>query len=103
AFGLDSETEGNKIPPIERANAYPDPSNYMTAGKYGIISSFSCANTTAKGEKSDVSDKNPPCRVQGKNSWDGSFFPRLDRGKSPNAQPPIDASAKGAAQPQHYK
>jgi hypothetical protein len=101
AFSADGQThEGNTIPKIERANAYPDPSNYMGAGKYGIISSFSCANVG--GEKTTTEDKNPPCHVQGANAWDGNLFPRLDRGKAPNRKPPDTPGVNEAGQPQQY-
>src|SRR5206468_1825844 len=102
-FGASPEQEGNKIPQIERANAYPLPQNYLSAGKYGIISSFSCANTSSGGEKSDVSDKNPPCHVQGPSGWDSNLFPLIERGKAPNQKGPDDPGSKGAAQPAYYK
>jgi hypothetical protein len=102
AFGGDpNEQEGNRIPKIERANAYPDPSNYLTAGKYGIIQSFSCANVG--GNKSDAEDKSPPCHEQGPNAWDGKLFPRLERGKAPNKKAPATPFAPATAQPKHYK
>ena len=101
AFGGGDEAEGNKIPAIERANAYPAPENYLTAGKYGIVQSFSCAN--AGGNKDSVSDKSPPCRVQGPNAWDNKYFPRLERGVAPNQKAPKDPGAIEEAQPKHYK
>jgi phospholipid/cholesterol/gamma-HCH transport system substrate-binding protein len=103
SFAFDAngqDHEGNTIPKIERANAYPLPENYLTAGKYGVISSFSCAN--AGGEQSQPTDKNPPCHVQGKSAWDGNLFPRLDRGKAPNQKAPDDPGVKEAGQPKHY-
>jgi ABC-type transporter Mla subunit MlaD len=103
AFGGGGESEGNTIPQIERANAYPAPENYLTAGKYGIISSFSCANTSAGGDKSTAEDKNPPCHTQGPNSWDGNLFPQLLRGKAPNQKAPKDPGAVEEAQPNYYK
>jgi phospholipid/cholesterol/gamma-HCH transport system substrate-binding protein len=103
AFSTDTnEHEGNKIPKIERANAYPLPENYLTAGKYGIIQSFTCANTSKGGPKDDVSDKDPPCHVQGKSAWDGNLFPKLLRGVAPNQKAPEDPGAKEAMQPAHY-
>jgi phospholipid/cholesterol/gamma-HCH transport system substrate-binding protein len=102
AFGGNpDEQEGNRIPKIERANAYPDPSNYLTAGKYGIIQSFSCANVG--GNKSDVEDKSPPCHEQGPQAWDGKLFPRLERGKAPNVKAPATPYAPQTTQPKHYK
>jgi phospholipid/cholesterol/gamma-HCH transport system substrate-binding protein len=102
ALGGDpNEQEGNKIPKIERANAYPDPSNYLNAGKYGIIQSFSCANVG--GNKTDVEDKNPPCHEQGPTAWDGKLFPRLERGKAPNVKAPATPYAPQTNQPKHYK
>jgi phospholipid/cholesterol/gamma-HCH transport system substrate-binding protein len=100
-FGASPEMEGNKIPKIERANAYPLPENYLNAGKYGIIQSFSCANVG--GNKDAVSDKDPPCHEQGKSAWDGNLFPRLDRGKAPNQKAPDDPGVKEAGQPPYYK
>jgi hypothetical protein len=106
AFGASPEQEGNKIPSIERAVAYPLPENYLTAGKYGGIQSFSCAN--AGGEKSDPTPKTqtsagaPPCHEQGKSAWDGSLFPRLERGKAPNQKAPDDPGVSEAGQPTHY-
>jgi phospholipid/cholesterol/gamma-HCH transport system substrate-binding protein len=96
------EAEGSTIPSIERANAYVLPENYLTAGKYGIIQSFDCSHTSAKGPKTDVSDKNPPCAVQGVSAWDGNRFPRLDRGKAPNQKAPDDPGASEVGQPKHY-
>jgi hypothetical protein len=101
AFGGNDESEGNKIPPIERANAYPAPENYLTAGKYGIIQSFSCAN--AGGNKDSVQDKSPPCHVQGPNAWDNKYFPQLKRGFAPNQKAPATPYAPGTNQPKHYK
>jgi virulence factor Mce-like protein len=98
--GNGQDHEGNQIPSIERANAYPLPENYLTAGTNGVISSFSCAN--AGGEQSMPSDTTPPCHVQGKSAWDGNLFPRLDRGKAPNQKGPEDPGVKEAGQPQHY-
>jgi phospholipid/cholesterol/gamma-HCH transport system substrate-binding protein len=100
-FGASPEQEGNRMPKIERANAYPLPENYLTAGKYGIIQSFSCAHIG--GEKSSTEDKNPPCAVQGKSAWDSNLFPRLERGKAPNQKGPDDPGAKEAPQPKQYK
>jgi phospholipid/cholesterol/gamma-HCH transport system substrate-binding protein len=100
-FGASPEQEGNRIPKIERANAYPLPENYLTAGKYGIIQSFSCANVG--GEKDTVSDKDPPCHVQGHSAWDSHLFPRLERGVAPNQKAPDDPGVKEAGQPPHYK
>jgi phospholipid/cholesterol/gamma-HCH transport system substrate-binding protein len=94
------DKEGNTIPKNERANGYPMPENYLTAGKYGVISSFSCANNG--GEQDQPGDKAPPCHVQGKSAWDSSLFPRLERGKAPNQNGPADPGSKGAAQPRHY-
>jgi phospholipid/cholesterol/gamma-HCH transport system substrate-binding protein len=101
AFGGNDESEGNKIPKIERANAYPLPENYLTAGKYGIIQSFSCANVG--GNKDSVEDKSPPCREQGKSAWDGKLFPRLERGYAPNQKAPDTPYPSETAQPKHYK
>jgi phospholipid/cholesterol/gamma-HCH transport system substrate-binding protein len=95
------EAEGNTIPKIERANAYPMPENYLTSGKYGLIQSFSCANVN--GNKDSVSDKDPPCHEQGPSAWDGNRFPRLDRGKAPNQKAPDDPGATEVGQPKHYK
>src|SRR3954466_14213317 len=92
--GGDPEMEGNTIPPIERANAYPSPENYLTAGKWGGISSFSCKHTSKGGEKADVEDKDPPCHEQGPNSYNGKLFPRLERGQAPNQKAPKDPGAK---------
>jgi phospholipid/cholesterol/gamma-HCH transport system substrate-binding protein len=100
-FGASPEMEGNTIPKIERANAYPLPENYLTAGKYGVIQSFSCDNVG--GNKTSVEDKSPPCQVQGKSAWDGNLFPRLDRGEAPNQKAPDDPGVKEAGQPKHYK
>ena len=100
-FGASPEMEGNRIPKIERANAYPLPENYLTAGKYGIIQSFSCANVG--GEKDTVADKDPPCHVQGHSAWDSHLFPRLERGKAPNQKGPDDPGVKEAGQPKQYK
>ena len=99
--GNGEDHEGNTIPKTERANAYPLPQNYLTAGKYGVISSFSCAN--AGGEKSEPTDKNPPCHVQGQSGWDSNLFPRLLRGKAPNQKAPDDPGVKEAGQPKYYK
>ena len=102
AFAANGEDhEGNTIPKVERGNAYPLPENYLTAGKYGVIQSFTCAN--AGGEKSEPTDKNPPCHVQGHSSWDSNLFPRLLRGKAPNQKGPDDPGVKEAGQPKHYK
>jgi phospholipid/cholesterol/gamma-HCH transport system substrate-binding protein len=102
AFSGDgNEAEGNKIPKIERANAYPLPENYLTAGKYGIIQSFTCANVG--GEKNTTEDKSPPCHVQGHSAWDDNLFPRLERGKAPNQKGPDDPGVKEAGQPKQYK
>jgi virulence factor Mce-like protein len=102
AFGGDpNEQEGNRIPKIERANAYPDPRNYLNAGQYGIIQSFSCANVG--GNKTDVEPKSPPCHEQGPSGWDGKLFPRLERGKAPNVKAPATPYAPGTNQPKHYK
>ena len=98
-FGASPEQEGNKIPAIERANAYPDPSSYLNAGKYGVIPSFACIG----GEKTDVSDKSPPCHVQGPQGWDGKLFPLLQRGLAPNKKAPDDPGVKEAGQPKYYK
>jgi virulence factor Mce-like protein len=95
------EAEGSTIPPIERANAYPLPENYLTAGQYGLIQSFSCANVG--GNKTTVEDKSPPCHEQGKSAWDGNLFPRLNRGKAPNQKAPDDPGVTEAGQPKHYK
>jgi virulence factor Mce-like protein len=95
-----TDHEGNSIPKLERANAYPTPENYLTAGKYGVIQSFSCANTG--GNKGSTEDKSPPCQEQGKNAWDGGLFPRLERGKAPNVPGPNDPGVKEAGQPQKY-
>ena len=100
-FGASPEQEGSRIPKIERANAYPLPENYITAGKWGIIQSFSCANIG--GEKSSTEDKSPPCKVQGHSAWDNNLFPRLERGKAPNQKAPDDPGAHEAPQPNHYK
>jgi virulence factor Mce-like protein len=99
--GNGEDHEGNTIPKIERANAYPLPENYLTAGKYGVIQSFSCAN--AGGVQTEPSDNAPPCQVQGKGAWDGNLFPRLERGKAPNQKAPDDPGVKEAGQPQYYK
>ena len=98
--GNGEDHEGNTIPKIERGNAYPLPENYLTAGKYGVIQSFTCAN--AGGEKSEPTDKNPPCKVQGHSSWDNNLFPRLLRGVAPNQKGPDDPGVKEAGQPKHY-
>jgi hypothetical protein len=100
-FGPPGEAEGSTIPDIERANAYPLPENYLNSGKYGIIQSFSCAHIG--GNKSSVSDKNPPCQEQGKSAWDGNLFPRLDRGKAPNQKAPDDPAPSEVGQPKQYK
>ena len=100
-FGASPEQEGNKIPTIERANAYPDPQSYLTAGRYGVIPSFTCSNVG--GEKTSTEDKSPPCHVQGPQGWDGKLFPMLERGKAPNKRGPDDPGSKGAAQPAQYK
>jgi hypothetical protein len=100
AFG-GSDQEGSTRPSWERANAYPSPDNYLLSGGDGLIRSFDCK--PSKGEKSTVSDKNPPCKVQGPNGWDGKLFPRLDRGKAPNAKAPDDPGNTEAANPNHYK
>lgn len=102
AFGQEGG-EGQTRPEIERANAYPSPENYLTSGKYGIIQSFDCSNSSAKGPKTDVSDKNPPCAVQGPSAWDGKLFPRLERGKAPNQKAPDDPGVSEAGQPKQYK
>ena len=99
--GNGQDHEGNTIPANERANAYPLPENYLTSGKYGVIQSFTCAN--AGGEKSEPSDKAPPCHVQGHSAWDSNLFPRLERGKAPNQKGPDDPGVKEAGQPKHYK
>ena len=72
----------------------------VTAGKYGVIQSFTCAN--AGGEKSEPEDKKPPCHVQGHSAWDSNLFPRLLRGKAPNQKAPDDPGVKEAGQPKHY-
>jgi hypothetical protein len=100
ANGGDAEMEGNRIPKIERANAYPHPETYLTAGKYGVIPSFSCANVG--GEKTTTEDKSPPCHVQGPSAWDGNKFPRLERGKAPNQKAPDDPGVNESGQPKHY-
>ena len=100
-FGASPEQEGNKIPPIERANAYPDPSSYLNAGKYGVIPSFSCANVG--GEKTTSEEKSPPCHVQGPWAWSGKLFPLLRRGIAPNLKAPDTPGAKEVGQPAHYK
>jgi phospholipid/cholesterol/gamma-HCH transport system substrate-binding protein len=97
-----SGQEGSTIPSIERANAYPHPENYLTSGKYGLIQSFSCANTDTHGEKTTVSPKDPPCHVEGPSAWDGNKFPRLDRGKAPNQKAPADPGGYEERQPAHY-
>jgi virulence factor Mce-like protein len=99
-FGGGGEQEGNRIPKIERANAYPDPTSYLNAGKYGIIPSFSCAN--AGGEKTSTEDKSPPCHVQGPWGWGGKYFPRLQRGKAPNVKAPDTPAPNEVGQPKHY-
>jgi len=99
--GPQDEMEGNQIPKIERADAYPLPENYLTAGQYGLIQSFSCAHIG--GNKDKVSDKDPPCHEQGVSAWDGNRFPRLDRGKAPNQKAPDDPGVTEAGQPNHYK
>src|SRR3954452_1255307 len=103
AFGSapSGEAEGNTIPKIERANAYPLPENYLTSGKYGLIQSFNCANVG--GNKDKVTDKDPPCHEQGVSAWDGNRFPRLERGKAPNQKAPDDPGASEVGQPKHYK
>jgi virulence factor Mce-like protein len=102
-FGGSPEQEGNRIPQIERANAYPDPQSYLTAGKYGIIPSFSCSNSSTGGEKSSTEDKNPPCHVQGPWGWGGKDFPLLQRGVAPNQKGPDTPSANEVGQPKQYK
>jgi phospholipid/cholesterol/gamma-HCH transport system substrate-binding protein len=99
--GQQDEQEGNTIPKIERANAYPLPENYLTAGKYGIIQSFTCANIG--GNKDTVEPKSPPCHEAGVSAWDGNRFPRLLRGKAPNQKAPDDPGVNEAGQPKHYK
>ncbi len=103
AFGNSppGESEGSKMPDIERANAYPLPENYLNSGKYGIIQSFSCAHIG--GNKDSVSDKSPPCHEQGKSAWDGNLFPRLERGKAPNQKAPDDPAPSEMGQPKQYK
>ncbi len=101
ANGGDAEMEGNQIPKIERANAYPLPENYLTAGKYGLIQSFTCA--PVGGNKDSVAPKDPPCHEQGVSAWDGNRFPRLNRGEAPNQKAPDDPAPEEAGQPKHYK
>lgn len=95
-----SDAYGSKRPSWERGQAYPAPSNYLTSGKYGIIQSFDCK--PSGGEKTQPTDKNPPCHVQGPNAWDGKLFPRLDRGKAPNQKAPDDPGRSEAPNPNYY-
>jgi virulence factor Mce-like protein len=93
---------GSKRPSWERANSYPNPENYLTAGQYGLIQSFDCK--PSGGEKADPSgDGQPPCKEQGPNAWDGKLFPRLDRGKAPNQKAPDDPGSTESAKPKQYK
>jgi virulence factor Mce-like protein len=94
--------EGKTRPDWERGNAYPAPENYLVSGKHGVIQSFDCK--PAGGEKPDPSADNKllPCHVQGKNSWDGNTFPRLDAGKAPNQKAPDDPGRSESANPGYY-
>jgi phospholipid/cholesterol/gamma-HCH transport system substrate-binding protein len=101
--GPQDEMEGNRIPKVERANAYPLPENYLNAGQYGVIQSFSCANVGGNVSEPNAATHSPPCHEQGVSAWDGKRFPRLNRGEAPNQKAPDDPGVEEAGQPKHYK
>jgi phospholipid/cholesterol/gamma-HCH transport system substrate-binding protein len=101
--GPQDEMEGNRIPKVERADAYPLPENYLNAGQYGVIQSFTCANVGGNVADPNAATHSPPCHEQGVSAWDGKRFPRLNRGEAPNQKAPEDPGVEEAGQPKHYK
>jgi phospholipid/cholesterol/gamma-HCH transport system substrate-binding protein len=94
--------EGKTRPEWERAIAYPAPENYLTSGRYGVIQSFDCKPSGGEKANPDDEKKLLPCKVQGKNSWDNKYFPRLERGVAPNQKAPDDPGRSEVANPNYY-
>jgi phospholipid/cholesterol/gamma-HCH transport system substrate-binding protein len=84
------------VPTYDRGNAYLAPNAYSRATKFGVIESFSCANSRTGGQQTnaDPSTKEPPCFVQPPLLFDNRQFPRLERGVAPvrPAPGPYDGS-----------
>jgi phospholipid/cholesterol/gamma-HCH transport system substrate-binding protein len=85
-----------KIPTYDRGNAYLAPNAYSRATKFGVIESFSCANSRTGGEQKNPDPQNnePPCYVQPPLLFDNKQFPRLEKGVAPvkPAPGPYDGS-----------
>jgi len=73
-------------PPYERGNAYPSANYIHRARPLGMFESFDCK--PSGGEKKDSVNNEPPCFVQPPSLYDGSYFPRLRRGKHGLVAPP---------------
>jgi virulence factor Mce-like protein len=73
------------LPKYDRGNAYLAPNAYTRATKFGVIESFSCANSSTGGQQSDPDPqgKAPPCYVQPGLLYDGKQFPLLQKGVAP--------------------
>ncbi len=103
-FGIiDDRSVGlqTKIPTYDRGNAYISPNAYTRATKFGVIESFSCANTKSGGQQTqpDPSGKEPPCYVQPPLLFDNKQFPRLQAGVAPDKPPPGPYDGSKPAQP----
>jgi phospholipid/cholesterol/gamma-HCH transport system substrate-binding protein len=85
-----------KIPTYDRGNAYLAPNAYSRATKFGVIESFSCANSRTGGQQTQPDSQNnePPCYVQPPLLFNGQDFPLLQKGQAPvkPAPGPYDGS-----------
>ncbi|HEX6457958.1 MAG TPA: MlaD family protein [Thermoleophilaceae bacterium] len=103
-FGvIDDRSVGLKttIPTYDRGNAYIAPNAYTRATKFGVIESFSCANSKTGGEQKnpDPNAKEPPCYVQPPLLFDNKQFPNLQAGVAPVKPPPGPYDGSKPAQP----
>jgi phospholipid/cholesterol/gamma-HCH transport system substrate-binding protein len=98
-FGIINERSlgfQNKVPTYDRGNAYLAPNAYDRATKFGVIESFSCANSRTGGQQTNPDPKNKelPCYVQPPLLFDNKQFPKLQKGVAPvkPAPGPYDGS-----------
>jgi virulence factor Mce-like protein len=84
-------------PSYDRGNSYIAPNAYQRAMPLGAIESFDCK--TIGGEKSEVSDKNPPCFVQPPSLWGNQLYPNVDSGRAPNVPAPQGEEGRKPADP----
>jgi phospholipid/cholesterol/gamma-HCH transport system substrate-binding protein len=103
-FGIiDDRSVGlqTSIPTYDRGNAYLSPNAYTRATKFGVIESFSCANSKTGSQQTnpDPNAKEPPCYVQPPLLFDNKQFPRLQQGVAPEKPPPGPYDGSKPARP----